>query len=292
MVGKFDFEQDLRNIVHEEFQVFGASVGKDKKIEDLLLDFLTLQKKIIPPIKRTVLINPVFKIEINGHPKKEIVEHIIKLLETGKDVNYFQSDRLFQTRFHDNMLYEWNIFHFHLSLDKEKKSNFMKRTNQLLFCYITKEKAIMLGVEKHSDTVFSDSKWFEILHDHFPEEIKHYKDSSIKDIKPDLSASERKKVWDAGLTSGFLKIKDTIYISPGIGRTVSGHSMLVTKSKLSIIRWLHSVEKQFFEYVPEIYNFYRHPIHPKLILTHQGFNIVDKNNKAIYLKHLELFSFG
>jgi hypothetical protein len=133
---EFDFESDLRQELKDLSSSMGFKVVDNKSLDKMLMDYLTVRAKLIEPKQRKVLINPVFKLEIPTHPKKKEIEFIIQSAILGNNLNIFQSKRLLQTNFHDHLQSEWNIFHFHLSLKKEKKTKFVKQVNSLLFAYI------------------------------------------------------------------------------------------------------------------------------------------------------------
>src|SRR5258706_444314 len=242
---KIDFEQDLKTELYLAFNEYGVKIPIRKATREMLLDYLTILKKLIPIKVRKVFYAPEFEASLPNHPKKREIEYIRLLFETGKNVNFFQSKKLFQSQFHDHLLYEWNIYHFHLSLQHEKKSRFAKQTDLLLFIFIADDLVVFLGTEKHHRGIFGDDKWLQMLHDHFPEMIKEYEAKEIKDVSPQINSIERQTLWDKGYTLGFTKIKDRVYFCPGIGRTTSAHSTLVVKTAGEIIRWLHVIHEQF-----------------------------------------------
>lgn len=289
MASKFNFEGELKNIIIEQFKMFEISIPKNKGIRDLLLDYLTTSKKIIHLKKRRVLINPHFKTSLLKHPKKKEIEFIINLLEKGINVNLFQSEKVFQTGYHDQLMYNWHIYHLHLSLLQDKKSKFMKRTNTLLFVYITNDKAIVLGTEKHTNEVFGDIKWLEILHDHFPKELEHLKPVDMVDTSHTYSSIERQQLWNNGVASGFVKIRETLYMSPGIGIMTSGHSILVAKTRNEFLRWIFIITEQFEKHSKGIEEYFGHEINP-ILISDGKFKIVDSKTNTHYLNYLETFN--
>lgn len=242
---KINFEDDLKIEIHSAFDDLGVKIPIRNNLDTMLFDYLTILKKLIKPRPREVLINPDFVSVLQKHEKKREVEQLRRSFLLGKSVNHFQSKRLFQSKFHDHLCYEWNIYHFHLSFDLEKRSKFVKQTDQLLFVYIEDTKAIFLGIDKHSPGVFADVKWPEVLHTHFPETIAQYRDKEISEVSPSLNAIERQILWDKGYTLGLTKVGDAVYIPPGIGRTTSGHSTLVAKTSSEVQRWLFALSEDF-----------------------------------------------
>ena len=244
---EFNFESDLRQELKDLSSSMGFKIADNKNLDNMLMDYLTVRTKIIEPKRRTVLINPFLKLEIPTHPKKKEIEFIIQTAAKGGNLNIFQSKRLLQTNFHDHLQNEWNIFHFHLSLKRDKKTKFVKQVNSLLFAYIDNEQVIFLGIDTHNEGIFADTKWIEVLHDFFPNSIKKYKDEKITSVYPKVNSTERQTLWNKGYTLGMTEIKGVVYHNPGIGRTTSGHSMINSKTSVEILRWIYKLREQVEE---------------------------------------------
>lgn len=242
---KFNFEYDLKQLLSKEFDYYGITLSPKSDLTSLLFNYFTIRNKLILPIKRNVKYNPEFLKNLHIHPKEKEIRFLQKNIEEGKDINFFQSKRLFQSNFHDHLVNEWNIYHLHLSLSKQTKSKFYKQTNQLLFIYINSEQAIFLDTALHSKGIFADVKWQEILHDHFPEIIEPYRENEILDISLNPNAEDRQMLWNKGYSIGYTKIRDKIYRNPGIGRVGTGHSIQISRQVNSILRWLNTINQQF-----------------------------------------------
>ena len=243
-----DFENDLKIEIQKLTKQIGFKISFKQDFEKIVLDYLTVRTKLIDSKRRNVKINPELVTEIFTSDKKKEITHIIKLAQNGGNLNPFLSKRSLQANFHDHLQNEWKIFHFHLSLQNDKKSHFVKQVDSLLFAYIDKDEIIFLGTDKHKKGIFGDTKWIEILHDNFPETLEPFKtNSDILDINPKVNAQERQQLWNKGYTLGMTKIRDTIYNNPGIGRATSGHSLEVTMTTLEIMRWIKSLNEQLTE---------------------------------------------
>lgn len=288
----FDFESDLRVAISREYQHLGVVIKNREKLHDMLLDYVTVHLKIIQPIPRQVRISPILKKKLSKHPKKKEVEIIRTRLASGLDVNFFQNKKLFQTNFHDHLLSEWNIYHFHLSTALEPKGRFFKKTNSLLFAYITKEETILLDIESHGDGIFADEKWLAILDDFFPEVLVPYVDTKIKDIRPELTPVERQIMWTKGYTIGMTKVNGKIIHSPGVGRSGSGHSMMVTKTTNAILRWIYSINDQFTKYgdnICEYFNLDPNKTHFKVQFGNSTLDVIDSASKTLLLSFPDTF---
>lgn len=246
-MNNYIFESQFKEEILKEAINIGFRISKNKSFNEILLEFITVRLKLIEPQQRIVKMSPPLLNKLFTHNKRKEIEHLFHQANSGNNINRFQSRKLLQSRFHDHMLNEWHIYHFHLSLEFEKKSKFAKQVDDLLFAYITQNHIIFLDIDKHKPGIFAHEKWLEILHDFFPELISEFKVEHWKDVNPKVNAEERQELWDKGYSLGLTKIRDTVYSSPGIGRSTSGHGMDVTKNVGSIIRWMHKLDTQIFE---------------------------------------------
>lgn len=279
-----DFENDLKIEIQKLTKQIGFKISFKQDFEKIVLDYLTVRTKLIDSKRRKVKVNPDLVNEIFTSDKKKEITHIIKLAQSGGNLNPFLSKRALQANFHDHLQNEWKIFHFHLSLQSDKKSVFVKQVNNLLFAYIDKDEMIFLGTDTHKKGIFGDIKWIEILHDNFPETLEPFKaNSDILDINPKVNAEERQQLWDKGYTLGMTKVRDTIYNNPGIGRATSGHSIEVTMTTLDIMRWINSLNEQLAESKVELCKYL------KIDYENAEFKIRIKERLELYEKTTNLF---
>lgn len=293
-VESIDFEADIARIIKERFSRWGLRPPKKNDLSALLTDFLTINEKLIQSTPRTVYYSPAFESDIKSlHPhQKGIIQSISKRLKEGTDINHHQSQKLLQSKFHDHLVYEWNIHHLHLSNTRKANSYFVKSGDQLLFTYIDDSKAIFLGIDRHSPGVFADTKWIEILHDHFPETIAHLRLDHISDVYPKVNAEERQSLWDKGYTLGMTKVKDTVYWSSGVGRSTTGHSMMVMKHVDEILRWHWKIKEQFtnhFDLICDSFNFNPSKALFKVVLGQQTFEVVETTSCSSILSFPSFF---
>lgn len=283
----FDFENDIKQEIKKVSKEIGFKISINQDFYKILLDYLTVRTKIIEPKARRILINPEFLHEIQSHPKKKEIEFIINYAKNGKNLNVFQSKKLLQSNFHDHLQNEWNIYHFHLSLEKDNKSVFVKQVNSLLFAYLTNDTIVFLGADTHKDGIFGDVKWIEILHDNFPDLIKEYRDDKILAIRPELNSIERQTLWNKGFSIGITKIKEVIYHNPGIGRMTSGHSITVSKSAMDLSRWIHSLKEQIESMKEELAEYLKtthDEIEFRIIFGNKTLELVEISSKTMLVE--------
>jgi hypothetical protein len=248
----FDFRDDLKNEISEILNDSGLKISLDQNIHKILIDFFNLNSKILEPKKRNVYIVPEFEEKIKVHYKKLEIQTIIQLASDGGNLNCFQTHKIIQSKQIDHLSNEWNIFHFHLSLEPDKKPKFVKRGNLLLFAYVDEKNIIFLGLDKHKDS-FSDIKWLEILEKNYPHVMKKFLALDLPSVGQNFTTADREKMWKSGLSSGFMNINGKTYLCPGIGKVTSGYSIGVIKQSNDILNWITHIEdiikkeKDFFD---------------------------------------------
>jgi len=248
----FDFESDLRREILNQFERIGVKPPSGD-VGDILMDLLSVRRKLIPPIIRTVKYNPELLAQLPLHPKRSEIKVLDKLFSQGGNVNRFQSKRLFQSQFHDHLCYEWSIFHFHLSTEVDKGNPyFVKQVKQLLFVFISDEEAIFLGTDNHFNGTFGDVKWLEVLHDHFHYTIEPHYDKGMKIVYPEVDGVGRQNLWDKGYSLVGTNVRGKVYINPGLGRMTSGHNTKVSMHSNEIMRWVYTMTRQFTSFRDEI----------------------------------------
>lgn len=231
---------------------YGHKKNKNKAIKKLNTDkllelYIYLQKRMITPIKRNVILSNelIYKIthkEINNDLINVI--NIIKMeFENGIDVNPRLSKSLEQISFNDKLLNDWNIYHLHLSNHKNNKEYyFYDRTSQLLFIYLTNSTAYFLDIcdeHKNNPVIFSQQKLLKIIDDNWHDLLSKYCLNEIVsvDVKDDLNrAIARDKN-----TFYFETINGKVYLSPGGGLTSAGTSQHCLKITDDIINEIKTI---------------------------------------------------
>lgn len=251
-MNNYIFENQFKQEIHREAAKIGFKITSSKSFNDTLLDFLTVRLKLIDAKPRIAVMSPPLLNKFFTHPKRKEIEGIFNIAKQGGDLNRYQSKRLLESRFHDHLLNEWNIHHFHLSLKLKGKSKLESRGNELLFAYIDDQQILFLGLAKHTPGVFADIKWIEVLYDYFPKVLEPFEMKNWSDVNPKVNAEERQMLWDKGYTLGMTKIRDKVYFSPGLGRMTSGHGTEVVTIQGNIIRWMHKIDLQIVNSINEL----------------------------------------
>lgn len=291
-----NFKEDISHYILEEFRYLGVEHKLSEKIDDDLLKLFTLQRKIIYPFKRNVEISEELqrKIANNYLHHKEILE-LKRMIENGIDVNSHQSRNLFNYHVHDQLVYDWNIHHLHLSFEKLPNDYFKKRTKLVLFVYFDKNKALFLDMAKHPPhETFADKKLLEIIDNNWNDILHEV--NGIVDLTHDLNTKERFTLRNQNINEGIIKVNGKFIHSPGFGQATSGHAISEVTKLLDFNRWYKNNEKQINSFPNEVNNLfmkeYRLSEKPsfKLTFTEDGPQIWDANTRKCLVKYREQIS--
>lgn len=264
------------------FQKHGIRYSEKRGIEDALTDLLTYTTKYIMVGKRDFRLSREIKGKINKHPKALAFVNLLEDAIKGNDLNPYQSDTLKQVRFHDHLLYNWHIYHLHLSIDFDSKNSyFKKRTNDLVFAYITRDVIFFLDFEQHKEGIFGDKKWLEIIDNNWPWLIKEHKRPDIPGVYPKINSIDRQTIWNKGYSLVMTEVNNSVFINPGLGSVSSGHSLKVVMKVDDIMLWLEDFKTWYAENEKEV-----------ITELSQKHNLPDNNisiKARLGMTHLEIY---
>lgn len=177
-----DLVSDLNKIMYDYLIKSGY---KNVDLERALYQYFNLKKRTIKRQSRNIHKSKEFSCP-KGY-EKALAEFELRI-ENGDNLNLFLSDKLKEANYNDGLLNDWNIYHFHLT-KQFRDDGWAKRSEFLLFAYITEADVYMLQIYKHKEKyLFSKSELVEIIYNNWPELIEK---NHIKDIKPSISISDK-----------------------------------------------------------------------------------------------------
>ena len=174
---------------------------------------------------------------------KEAIENIKHKAQMAEDITPYLSKGILKIKKPDKMLNDWGVLHFHLGNDM--KNGFISRTGELLFVYrdinVNPYELYFLDIFEHGD--WSKRKTLEIMHNNWPNAIKHYKLNDVIDIEPKLNDEGHSRMRKANINS-FVNLSDgSIYIGTGGGLTGMGTNAVATRLKIKYMKYFCELEK-------------------------------------------------
>ncbi|PBJ11516.1 hypothetical protein [Flavobacterium sp. ACN6] len=288
-----NFTEDISNYILAEFSYLAIEHKLSENIDDDLLKLFTLQRKIIYPYRRTVDISKELQDKINNNYQhsQEILQ-LKKMIGNGIDVNAHQSKNLLNYHVHDKLVYDWNIYHLHLSFEKLPNQYFTKRTKLVLFVYIDKNRVLFLDTAKHPPhETFADKKLLEIIDNNWNNVLQEI--AGVINLTSDLSSKERFDLRKHNINEGIINVNGKMIHSPGFGQASSGHAISEVKKLIDFNRWYKKNEKEIKSYPEQVnnlfmkeYNLSKKPFF-KIVFTTDGPQIWDLNTNKCLIKYQE-----
>ena len=133
------FQKDFAGILEQRMTAAGIQIKSDKP-DDIIIQYITLVKRIIPPTPRKILIAKDFTCP----PElQEGWEMFRSKVESGEDINPHQSKTMKREGYTDLMLSSWQIHHFHLGVTIQS-SGYIERTGDILYAMVKDEISLLL----------------------------------------------------------------------------------------------------------------------------------------------------
>jgi hypothetical protein len=233
-----NFNDDLKCYVQKEFKYFGIDYGPVETTKDLI-NLFTLHEKVIFPVSREVVYAEKLRAQLIDNPRgASVVEHLRSLFTKGKDVNPHQSKEVLNHHTPDDLVFDWKIYHLHLSTTKTKHKYFVDRTKELLFAYVDRKRTIFLGIFEHNPpTHFSTIELLEIL-DKTDSDILT-EANGVVGISHELSDEERLALRKGKVNEGIVKVNDKFVFPPNLGKVTSGNSLASVKQATDLLNWVN-----------------------------------------------------
>ncbi|GIU17228.1 hypothetical protein [Shewanella sp. MBTL60-112-B1] len=160
-------------------------------------------------------------------------EQIKKDIESGEPLRKYQSRKLKQLDYDDDMLSHWGIQHLHLS-DELQGDGFVRRTGDLLFVHFDNCSAHIIGIFNHSS--WCDLDLIEIMHSNWPDRMSAFR---MESGMQKLTEEEHKVLRGKHANANIVLEDGTEYMNPGLGVTANGSPINAVLNSDKVIAMLN-----------------------------------------------------
>jgi hypothetical protein len=270
-------EVDLRHLIESDF----GSLPTDGLTEAAVIDWLHYVARRVPQRPRAVVESTEV---VAASAKYSAIELIARQLRNGGDVSPWLHDKIRKAKADaraDMMFNDWQILHFHLGTVFESSTK-VKRSEELLFSYITADKAILLDVHRHGAWAMRDL--LRVLARTAPLTMARYELKGIWPGQRGYTDNGYQKLRESGLTP-MLSIDGRLYIPPGLGVTTSRHSTRIVRYAQQLRRATHELLECVRtntlpqNFARELYSNLACPVRLGLLFEAGSFVFYDKNRQ-------------
>ena len=175
-------------------------------------------------------------------------EDIVGSIKAGRCLKKYQSRKLKNLHYDDDMLSHWGIQHLHLNQCVEQ-DGFVKRTGDLLFIHFSDSEAHVLGIFDHG--AWCDLDLIQIMHNNWPEQLAIFKSNgNAVPLTEEQYKTLRKKHANANVT-----VSDgTEYICPGMGVAANGAPLYAVLNSDKVIFMFNRAFDLIKENIEQILN--------------------------------------
>ncbi len=197
------------------------------RVSEALEQYYNAALRSIIPKPRTIMKSKEFVCP-SGYEKK--LRFFEDSVNQGKDLRPFMTKTMLDVTFQDKMLFDWGLYHFHLSdaVDTRDK-RFMARSGQLLIAYKDwndDNTLYFLQVVSHQKlNLWTTQDFIRCLADNWPAMMEQYRMPGMVDMEFSVTDADLAGLRSANVSS-FVNLGDgRAYIGSNLGLTGAGTSV-------------------------------------------------------------------
>ena len=232
-----DLIDDFKNNVYKDLVRAGyKGVSRD----DAVFQYYNLMKRKVEKRPRKVLYSKEFRCpEEYGLALTEFEDKA----KAGANLTPFLTEKLEQADYHDLLLNDWGIQHFHLSR-RYRDDGRVGRSKYLIFAKVTADTIYMIQIYDHNaDDVFSRKELIRILCDNWPDMMERYHIQGAQELTEHYNDHEYNAIREAHIQTFVELGENQIYGLMGGGIASNGSSLEVLLQSDYWIRWLDAVQR-------------------------------------------------
>lgn len=218
-----DLCNDMKEIARDKLITKQYDKDEVRALSDPLKTLIEHNMASIPVRKWKVVHSKEFQC-----PKdyKKALGKLTRKFEMGEDVNPFLSTRRDKTDMKDSLLYDWGIYHLHLT-NRYNENGRPKRSDYLLFVCHDKEQMYFIQIYRHHPNPFVKEELLKIIVHNWPELLSTFCMDDVHLIEP-ITDEDRALLRRNGALS-LVEIDGKVYFPPGGGYTSDGSSFCAVR---------------------------------------------------------------
>lgn len=236
-----DLCNDMEEIARDKLIANQYDKDEVRALSDPLKTLIEHNMASIPVRKWKVVHSKEFRC-----PKdyKKALEKLTRKFEMGEDVNPFLSTRRDKTDMKDSLLYDWGIYHLHLT-NRYNKNGRPKRSDYLLFVCYNKGKMYFIQIYRHHPNPFVKEELLKIIIHNWPELLSpsYMEEGHLLEPITDESRALLRKNGALSL----VEIDGKIYFPPGGGYASNESSIRAVREADAIWNQMKLMEEWIFK---------------------------------------------
>lgn len=208
-------------------------------------EYFNLLKRRIAPKPRKVYFSREFT-----YPQEyeRALNIFVEKSEKGQSLQPYTSTSILEANFNDMLLEDWNIQHFHLNARFNEKTGFAKRSDYIMYAWVTDYALYMINTYLHKDKMAVYRKeMLQIIDNNWPKLLKPYHVKGAKELTEHLSDEQYKMLRDNGITTFVELGPNKVYTLMGGGYSSDCSSGEAIRTANFWHNRMYQIEKAIFE---------------------------------------------
>lgn len=214
-----DFVRDAKELFRRRLEPMGVIIKHD----DPIISWYIYLERIIPASRRKV-------VKAKGFSCPPLFTDKLKRLETeienGVNLNSYLSRSIMDCSKDDLMLYDWGIYHLHISdkLDTKKSDGFMERSDLLLYALFDNENAYFIKTINHKgeNNMWTQKECLEIINDNWPYLLEPYVMKGVAEEQQYISDDDRSALRKNHVNTFITLNNGVVIMPPNMGLVCDG----------------------------------------------------------------------
>lgn len=215
-----DFVRDAKELFKRSLEAKGVIIKHD---DDPIISWYIYRERTIRPSRRKV-------VKAKGFSCPPLFTDKLKRLETeienGANLNSYLSRSIMDCSKDDLMLYDWGIYHLHISdkLDTKKSDGFMERSDLLLYALFDNENAYFIKTINHKgeNNMWTKKECLEIINDNWPHLLEPYIMKGVSKEQQYISDDERSTLRKNHVNTIITLNNGVVIMPPNMGLVCDG----------------------------------------------------------------------
>lgn len=240
---RINLKEDFKNLIVDEAMKLGHQLSRHDEFRKVYYDYLNLYIRI-PNVQK-------WNVQTSSHLASKLLNlsqgiqsglnYFIQQAQNGADLRPHISKLINQISYSDMMLYDWNIYHFHLGT-KIEQDGFVTRTNEIVFAMISKNEMYLLDILPHKGS-FYEQDLLSIIDNEWPHLLVPYINASIIAVSHPPTNDDVKLARQSGLQTIVQLPSNKVLFPMGGGYSTSGTSVKIQMQVIRVTKHLYEIEK-------------------------------------------------
>lgn len=166
---EIDLKKNLETFMEKQMRRMNIPPSGTRSI---MYEYFNTQKRVIFETPRKVVYSSKFQCP---EEYQEALLQFEKNAREGKNLNVYLSDQIRKPEKADDLLNDWNIYHFHLTR-RFRKDGFAKRSDYQIFAWVTADCIYMIQIYPHREAhLYAKKELLRIIEANWPELLEKHR---------------------------------------------------------------------------------------------------------------------